>query len=370
MTPRLPVCRRRDAFELAQLLERVDAHVRVGADADADRRDGRRARPAGSRRRGSPRSSGRRRCARPASREQVELARRRRASRARSSCAAPRQPSRASSSIGRSAVLGEALLDLARLLVGVDVQRQLVLGGVAAELAQRRRPGRRARSGGRRRRGCPSPRSASSSRRYVGDRLLAEARRCRRAGSRRRGRRTRCRPRRPPRPRPAPRRARGSGTRRPPCSRSRAARGRPRRTRAGSRRRSATRRGRSSRRATPRSRRRPRARAAPAGTHGSGRRRSPGIGRRRAPHISCQAMASRTVSAPLAQLPNALTIARLCPDPGLRRADPDVRRRALVAGGDRLRRSPASPTRSTATWRAAGTSSRRSARSPTRSPTG
>ena len=29
-------------------------------------------------------------------------------------------------------VLGEALLDLARLLVGVDVQRQLVLGGVAA----------------------------------------------------------------------------------------------------------------------------------------------------------------------------------------------------------------------------------------------
>ena len=48
----------------------------------------------------------------------------------------PRQPQASSSSIGRSAVLGEALLDLARLLVGVDVQRQLVLGGVAAELLE------------------------------------------------------------------------------------------------------------------------------------------------------------------------------------------------------------------------------------------
>ena len=37
------------------------------------------------------------------------------------------------------AVLGEALLDLAPLLVGVDVQRQLVARGVAAELGQRRR---------------------------------------------------------------------------------------------------------------------------------------------------------------------------------------------------------------------------------------
>ena len=33
-------------------------------------------------------------------------------------------------------VLGEALLDLSRLLVGVDVQRQLVLGGVASELLE------------------------------------------------------------------------------------------------------------------------------------------------------------------------------------------------------------------------------------------
>src|SRR4051794_23906666 len=34
------------------------------------------------------------------------------------------------------AVLGEALLDLARLLVGVGVQRQVVLGGVTAELLE------------------------------------------------------------------------------------------------------------------------------------------------------------------------------------------------------------------------------------------
>src|SRR2546423_8468458 len=34
------------------------------------------------------------------------------------------------------AVLGKAFLDLARLLVGVDVQRQVVLGGVTAELLE------------------------------------------------------------------------------------------------------------------------------------------------------------------------------------------------------------------------------------------
>ena len=131
------------------------------------------------------------------------------------------------------AVLGEALLDLAWLLVGVDVQRQAVLGGVRAELAQRVRRGTRGRSGGR-----PRPRS----RRRGVSRARGGTRRptpggsggCRPAGSTRRGRRTRSRPRRPPRPRRAPRRGRGSGTRRPRCSRSRAARGRPRRTRAGS----------------------------------------------------------------------------------------------------------------------------------------
>ena len=63
-------------------------------------------------------------------------------------------------------VLGEALVDLARLLVGVDVQRQLVLAPRSGRArVERTRPGRRARSGGRRRRGCRSSRSASSSRR-------------------------------------------------------------------------------------------------------------------------------------------------------------------------------------------------------------
>ena len=164
----------------------------------------------------------------------------------------------------------------------------------------------------------PSPRSVSSSREVRRPPSPAGTAASRRAGSRRRGRRTRSRLPQPPRPRPEPRRARGSGTRRPRCSRRCGARGRPRRTRAGSRRRSATRRARSSRRARPRSRRPARYRAAPAGTRGSARRRSPGTARVRGtprryvhPAYPFRRMASRTVSAPLAQLPNALTIARL-----------------------------------------------------------
>ena len=84
------------------------------------------------------------------------------------------------------AVLGEALVDLARLLVGVHVQRQVVLGGVAAELAQARRPGRRGRSGGRRRRGCrrrAAPRARAGSRPPTPGGSAG----CRRAGNRRRG---------------------------------------------------------------------------------------------------------------------------------------------------------------------------------------
>ena len=61
------------------------------------------------------------------------------------------------------AVLGEAFVDLPRLFVGMDVERQLVRRGVAAELGQRSPPGRRARSGGRHRRGFP-PRAASRAR--------------------------------------------------------------------------------------------------------------------------------------------------------------------------------------------------------------
>ena len=65
-----------------------------------------------------------------------------------------------------AAVLGEALLDLARLLVGVDVQRQPLGGGVAADLLE---PVARAGAdgvGGERRRAMPSARSDSSWRRY------------------------------------------------------------------------------------------------------------------------------------------------------------------------------------------------------------
>ena len=58
----------RDALELAELLERVDADVRVRADADRDRRACGRARQGGSRRRGRPPSSGRRRSSRRATR--------------------------------------------------------------------------------------------------------------------------------------------------------------------------------------------------------------------------------------------------------------------------------------------------------------
>ena len=89
----------RDALELAQLLERVDAHVRVRADAERHD-DARVGRPAGSRRRDPPRSSGRRRPS-PRSRPGDRAPRRRRESRARPSSRGPRQPVSASSSIGR-----------------------------------------------------------------------------------------------------------------------------------------------------------------------------------------------------------------------------------------------------------------------------
>ena len=49
-------------------------------------------------------------------------------------------------------------------------------------------------------------------------------------------------------------------------------------------------------------------------------------------------MASRAVSAPFAQLPNALTLGRLAPHPGLCRAHGAGGGRPLLAGWDRLRR--------------------------------
>ena len=125
-----------------------------------------RARRGGTRRRDRPRSSGRRRSARPLSR--------RRSSSAPFACVAwttvvrsPRHPAAASSSIGPHAVLGEALLDLARLLVGVDVQDEPSRRPRSARSPRASRAGRRGRSGGRRRRRIPASRSASTSARYA-----------------------------------------------------------------------------------------------------------------------------------------------------------------------------------------------------------
>ena len=213
----------RDALELAQLLERVDPDVRVRADAE---RDAAVAHADGGEEPVAEVGLGRRARAdrRAAVAEQVELGavgvggvhdRRPLAEAA----AGGEQLDRADT------VLGEALLDLPRLLVGVDVERRAPRGRVAAELLQpvaragahgvggdadrdsvvraalRPRPGRRRRTAG----ACA---------------------RAHRARTRRGGRRTRSRPPRPPRPRRRPSRARGSGTRRRPCSRRRASRDR------------------------------------------------------------------------------------------------------------------------------------------------
>ena len=117
-------------------------------------------------------------------------------------------------------VLGEALLDLFRLLVGVDVQREAVLGSVAADLLE---PVGRARAYGV---GCEpdcDPVAAQlldlargiPQRTPVGSEGDLRARTRRGGGRTRRRPRSRLRQRRAPRPRP------GSGTRRRPCSRPR-----------------------------------------------------------------------------------------------------------------------------------------------------
>ena len=228
ITPRLPVCRRRDRLELAKLLERVDAHVRVGADAQADLAVARRARPAGSRRRGSPRSSGRRRCARP----------RRRAGRARpvGVRGVHDRRARAEAAFARRAARSAA---------------RRARPGTRRSPAAARRRGRAAAARARRRR-RPSSRSASAGQartewgatptrdpvraqllelaQVLGHRGLAEARAAAAQVAGVEADEVRFPPRPPRPPPPAPPRARGSGTRRPPCSRSRGARGTPRRS--------------------------------------------------------------------------------------------------------------------------------------------
>ena len=112
----------RDPLELAQLLERVDADVRVRADAERDRaladalgREEAVAEVGLRRRAGADGRAGRG--------EEVELGAVgvRRVDDGRSLAEA----ARAREELDRpAAVLGEALLDLLRLLVGVDVQRE------------------------------------------------------------------------------------------------------------------------------------------------------------------------------------------------------------------------------------------------------
>ena len=164
----------RDALELAQLLEA-----------------GRCARSSPSRcRAGSPRvrmrSAGRKPSPRSASvvgqAQIVAPDEARRSSSAPSACVACTTVVRSREAAGpreqldrAAAVLGEALLDLPRLLVGVDVERKPLGAGVARRSPRASRQGTRARSGGRRRRACPASRSASTCSRILRDRLLAEA---------------------------------------------------------------------------------------------------------------------------------------------------------------------------------------------------
>ena len=136
----LPPC---DALELAELLEGVDPNVRVAADAErdpavehADRRDEAVAQVGLGRRAGADR--------RAAVPQQVEL----RAVGVR--CVDDRrqrpQAARVGEQLDRAlAVLCEALLDLARLLAGVDMQDEPLGGCVAAELDE---PVARARADG------------------------------------------------------------------------------------------------------------------------------------------------------------------------------------------------------------------------------
>src|SRR5919199_3245661 len=130
----LPALAARDPLELAELLERVDPHVRVRADTDADPAladplDGREAVAEvrlGGRADADPRTG---------FGDEVELAvgRVRRVDDRREG----RQAPRAREELDRpDAVLGEALLDLARLLVGVDVERQALPLGIAADLLE------------------------------------------------------------------------------------------------------------------------------------------------------------------------------------------------------------------------------------------
>ena len=149
----------RDALELAELLERVDPHVRVRPDAERDRRGRGPRRRGGSRRRDRPRSSGRRRCAHRCAASEVELLV------VRVGRVDDRRPLAEAARVGEeldraAAVLVEALLDLARLLVGMDVEWQPLAALRSGRSPRARRASRRGRSGGRPRPRC-RPRAAT-----------------------------------------------------------------------------------------------------------------------------------------------------------------------------------------------------------------
>ena len=124
----------RDALDLAQLLQRVDPHVRVGADAERDRAREQaleRWEPVAEVRLGRGAEAHAGACLR----QEVELAlvgvrpvddRR----------ARPEAPGLREQLDGPQAVLGQALLDLARLLVCVDVEDEALACAVGADLLE------------------------------------------------------------------------------------------------------------------------------------------------------------------------------------------------------------------------------------------
>ena len=325
---------------------------------------------AGSRRRGSPPSSGRGRRRAPCSA--------RRSSSLSSAWVAwtivvrgPRQPVSCEQLDRPEPVLGQALLDLARLLVGVDVKDE-------ALPRRRRRPISSSQSRGhartewgatptrRRRRAAPPP--ARGSRRPS----PGGSGRARRGRRRPAGGRARRRPPRPPRRPPPPRRSRRSGTRRPRCSRRPASRGSvarsPRGRRSGSRPR---------RQASIDSRQ---AQKSPPSTFPRSARwnawlcalTKPGRGR---PSVIAATLPfgpnghtrrSRTARAAAERAHDPAPSGH----PRLRRP-PAIARTARGATASRPSSPPRrSPTRSTGSSPGAGTSSRSSGSSPTRSPTG
>ena len=81
-------------------------------------------------------------------------------------------------------------------------------------------------------------------------------------------------------------------------------------------------------------------------------------------------MEPRTVSAPVRQIPNALTLLRFAAIPVFVWLLLDERSGPSWPAGIVFGAGGGAPTSSTATSRGAGASSRSSARSPTRSPTG